>query len=1177
MPSGYMAKFLLMMRLTTFLLFTVIMQVSAGSFAQQITLSERNVPLMKIFDKISNQTGYDFIITTDMLKLAQPVNITAANEPISTVLEKIFNKQPLDYSILDHIVVVRIKEPGIIDRIGEFFSAYNLRGVVLDEKEQPLAGASVNILGQVIGYRTAMDGRFQLEGIKGREILITSFIGYKSDTLQLTGQTSITIRLKPISTVLEEVAIVNTGYQKLQRNQITGSIGKPDMQQFNTRLGNNDIMSRLEGLVAGMSVNPGPVKRGIYGTGDNQQSLIRGVSSVLVSGEPLYVIDGIQVPNLGLLNPNDVEDISVLKDAAAAAIYGAKAANGVIVIVTKAGKKEQQVSIRYNGAFNYQGKPRYRKDYFMNSAQFVQTAREVFDPVLFPESQNLNAYTAPHDAILYNRAANRITQEQANRSLDSLGRINNQDQILDLFFRDGFSTNNTLSATGGGKAYSIYSSLSHILTQSSTPGEKANTFQLLVNQTITPTRWLTIGLNTALNNQITKSKTPVSVGLGFLPYQLFEDEQGNSIPLNYMWGWNEARRQDFQNRSRINLDYYPLQEFNKGNGQGNMLNLNSSTNVGVKLWKGLSFEGVYGYNRSSRTHNSYIDNSLMGQRRELINFTVAPTATSEPIYHLPVAGGKYTVSDVEADNWQLRNQLVFTSTLRKDKDRLSLRLGQEVVGSSNVQNTTIQRGYDQVLGTYSLLDYVKLSQLIFGTVGGAGIFTEYPFTRLAQKTRFLSYYGLFNYAMDEKYFLDASIRYDKSSLFASDESSQNKPAFSIGGKWILHKEEWMPKLNWLNTLGARLTYGVTGNSPFLGAASTFDIINAARDNVLGNYMTVFRKANNKLSWEATHTWNMGLDFSLFGGRLFGTTEVYFKNTKDLLGAVEYNPFTSAPSARGNIGNIKNSGIEVSLTSKNVNLNTFTWSTGFIFSYNHNRLASYSRPTGSASDVNALLSASFRVGYAMPPLFAYRSAGLDALGDPQIIKADGTVTKNPTAARPEDLVYMGTTRAKFNGGISNTFRYKDFSLSANIVYNLGGVMRAPTVIYPAGRITVTSMTSGNLLSSFADRWRQPGDEQRTNIPAYVASPAISAQRRNLSYYYYSDVNVMSSSYLKLRDVTFSYNLSSRFAQAIGVQKVSFSAQTGNFLLWAENKLDIDPELAFGSLNVRNLALGLNVSF
>lgn len=1156
------------------------MQVSAVSKAQKITLSEKNMPLVAVFDKIRSQIGYDFVVTREVFNQAKLVTINVHNEELSTVLGKIFEGQDLNFSIKDHIVVVSKRTKTIADKVADYFSAYTLHGMVLNERGQPLAGANVWIMGQNRGYGIAEDGRFELNNMSGDETLITTYLGYKTDTLKLRGQKRITIIMQPIVSALSEVAIeFNTGYQKINKDRTSGSYGKPDMELFQKRVGTTDIIRRLDGLVAGVAVVAGPMGTtgNMYQTASDQKSLIRGKSTINLGSEPLYVVDGVQMPTLKNLNPNDIADITVLKDAAAATIYGVQASNGVIVITTKSGKKDGQIRIDYNGYLTLSGKPRFKKDYYLNSAQYIQTVKEIFDPVTNPYSSVSYNSLPPHDDILYNQYRGLISEAQAAKSLDSLSKIDNRDQVNDLFYRNAFTTNHSLSAAAGNQFYSIYSSLSYTNNHSNTPGESNNNYLLNLNQNITPAKWLTIGLNTSFSNTRSSNKHPISVGATFLPYQLFEDANGNAIQMNYMNQLSPERKDDYQARSRVNLDYVPLEEIDKGYGKGNLYNISTTANVEVRFWKGLSYQGTYGYRKASGTIESYLDHTSMDMRKELINFTLANTPDDVPNYLLPEYGGKFTSRETNSQNWTIRNQLVFNTGLRGGKDRVNVQIGQEALENSDHLGTSILRGYDEVLKTYKLLDYATLSQPIFGAVGsGYSSLYEKPFELREEKKRFTSYFALFNYSLNDKYILDASIRQDKSSLFASENSSQNKPVYSIGAKWQLSRENFMRQVTWVNNLGLRTTYGITGNSPFIGAGTIYDVLDVREDPVLGNSLSIQTVANNKLSWERTRTLNIGLDFGILNSKLTGALEMYFKSTTNLLGQVKYNPLTGTDGTRGNIGELTNKGIELTLNSTNIASGNFSWSTGLVFAYNNNKLISYSVPSQYQLDANSRAFASYLAGYPTFPIFAYRYAGLDNLGDPQIYKADGTITKDPNAAVADDLVYMGTTQPKFNGGLNNTFRYKSLSLSANLVYNLGAVMRSPVeTVY--GRLTSSSFSDGNVKASFADRWKVPGDENNTDIPSFVSNSGINYSRRNLGYYAYGDINVVSSDYVKLRDISLSFDLPQHILRNLRIQRVSLFVQTGDFLIWAANKDGIDPEY-WGDRNTdRTYSLGLNVSF
>jgi TonB-linked SusC/RagA family outer membrane protein len=1181
MPPGIYHKILLIMRLTTVLLIASILQVSASTYGQKITLSEKNAPLTKVFSKIRSQSGYDFLFTRSILKDAKAVDIDVENADLNQVLGRIFEGQPLSYIIEDKSVIISRKIV-FSNQVIQLARPITVQGYVKNEKGEPLAGANIMLMGSNYGYGALDDGYYIFENIDENSSFIVSYVGYKTDTIKVRGRRQLNITMKLYTETVAEVAIISTGYQTIAKERATGAYAKPDMQTFRNRSASLDIMSRLDGLVAGLTVISGPAGTGgsMYQNGGNQQSVLRGKSSVLVQSEPLYVVDGVQTPNFSSINPNDVEDITVLKDAAAAAIYGAKAANGVIVVVTKKGKKNEAIKINYSGSINFQGKPNFREGLYMNSAQYIHTAKEIFDPVTYPWSSLSRDLIAPHDLVLYNQYRGLISDAQASKSLDSLSGIDNRQQIKDLFYRNAFTTNHTVSASGGFNNYSFYTSASYSKTQSNTTGQQNDAYRVSFNQTITPANWISISLSTSLNNNLDKTKNPISIQDTYYPYQLFRDANGNNIQMNYSQGLSPEVRADFQARSRLDLNYTPLDEFEKQYSSRNMMNFSNTANVDAKLFKGLSFNGTYGYQKSPGTSGFYSDISEYNMRRELLNFTKASTPADEPVYYLPTTGGRFISSDYLSQNWTVRNQLVYNAALRGERDHLNIQIGQEALESTNRLSRSTLRGYDDVLKTYALLDYVTLAKPLFGAIGsGYSSFYELPYELTTLKSRFASYFGLFNYSFNGKYILDGSLRTDKSSLFATDQSGQKKPTYSIGGKWNISKETFMAPVSWLNDLGLRVTYGVTGNSPYIGASSIVDILYAGTNSNTGNYLSLQNTANKKLSWESTHTINAAVDFAVLNSRLSGSIDLYSKNTTDLLGSVKYNPLTGNESATGNIGNIRNKGIELALRSDNIRGPGFNWSSSLILSYNKNKLVSYSVPEQYQQTADAWIYGAYQIGYSNPSLFAYRFAGLDNMGDPQIKLADGTITKERDKASTGDLVYMGTTLPKFNGGLGNTFRYKGISLAANISYSLGAVMRNYVNSFYSGRLAASagSFNGGNVMSTFADRWKKPGDEAFTNIPSYISNQGDSYTRRNLDYFNYGDVNVISASYVKLRDITLSYDFSSGILRSLNVDHINVYVQGTNYMLWKANKADVDPEYTSLSKGGRSYSLGLNVTF
>jgi TonB-linked SusC/RagA family outer membrane protein len=1201
MLSRLPKKLLLIMKITTFILMIALAQVSAKSFGQRITLNEHNTPLEAVLKSIKLQSGYDFFYNSRDLK-GQKVTVKLTNATVDDAIKAAISGLPLSYKIVKkNIVLTRNESISVADKNANTNHIYSdtihVKGIVTDSLGNLLEGATlVLVQNSPIErysehssiYVLGKTASFDIVAYPGDNIVV-SFIGFANSAILVTKDNPFQrIILSKVASNLREV-VVSTGFQTRIKERATGSFGKADMQVFSKRTGTTDVIARLEGQIPGLQIAVGSnnqyVNQDAQNGNSSTKSTIRGTSTVLHQNPPLYVVNGIIVPDFSSINQDDIEDITVLKDAAASAIWGAQSANGVIVIKTKSGSKNQRLAINYNGFVNYAGRPQLFNKNLLNSQQYIQLAKQLFDPVNYPwESLG---FVAPHDQILYDQYRHLITTDVANRKLDSLASINNNSQIRSLLFQPAFTTNHTLSASGGNNVYSFYGSLGYTGTQPNDLGSKNKAYKVNLTQSISPSDRVKISLNTSFVNTVANTGNPIPVSGAFLPYQLFRDAAGNNVKMNYMNGYIDSLTNDYQARSRVNLDYTPLDEVNLKQISQNNINLNATANVAVKIWKGLSFSGTYGYVSTRGTQTSYEDHGTIDQRRLLVSLTEAPTVNSTPIYDYPTTGGAYSTASSEQRNWTVRNQLVYDAALRNNKDHLLLQAGQDLTESYAYNAQTNVLGYNDALGSYATLDFEKLRNGIFPTVSGFGFYSYNPFTIQKVLSRFKSYFGLASYTLNNKYSLDASWRQDYSNQFASEISTQNKPIWSMGGKWRISQERFLQPVKWLNDLGLRVTYGITGNSPY-GSVSQYDVLNAQAaattynyNLIAGNAYTIGSVGTKTLAWENTNNLNIGLDFAVLNSRISGSIDAYRRVTTDMIGRVDLNPLSGYTSQTGNLGKMTNNGIELSLRTENIRTKDFNWSTSVSFGYNKNKMISYSTPNSNYYLVPVRLSGAVPVpGYSLSQLWAYNFVGLDNLGDPLIRLANGTVTKNPNAATVNDLVYMGSTVPISTGGFSNVFSYKGVSLSANMIYNLGAVMRRPVNGFYSGQMDSSpSFGGGNIDADFLNRWQKPGDEAHTNIPSYVASQSDNF-RRNTGYYTSGNINVVSASYIKLRDVTLAYDLKPQLLDALHIKKASVFVQGTNFLVWAANHYGIDPELpsqlSGSPLTTHSYSLGINVS-
>ena len=1201
LPFGYSLKFLLIMKLTVFILVLCQLQLSANSFGQKLTLAGKNLSIGRIFVEIRKQTGYDVLMkNTTFHKPAVDVNFK--NTPLPTVMDELLSGTGFTYTITDKTVTVEassIKTTSLSPQQEHI----EVRGRVVDEQGKPLADATVNIVETGISTSTDREGYFALKNVRQGHTLLISYVGFTPYRLPATGQLG-NVKMRPVIDEIEEIKVINTGYQSISKERSAGSYAKPNMAILENRTGSMNILQRLDGLIPGLTVNNSP-------SAAQNPFLIRGLSTIGVQGSdgpgyvgtnrnPLFVVDGIPIDDVSSINPQDVADITVLKDATAASIWGARASNGVIVITTKKGTPGDRLRVNYSAFINFQGKTDLNYIPTLNSKQFIQAAIETFDPVNYPWEEVYpylfgSAGIAPHQRIQYNLANGLISAEQAKYGLDSLSNIDNRQQIKDLFYRNASLMNHSVSLSGGSTNYSFYGSAAYTKATSNQPGEKNNNYKVNLRQDFKLGKSIRLNLITDLTNGINSGKRNAMVSPNFYPYQLFRDASGRNVSIPYMMDLSEEMRQEFQDLSLIDLDYNPLDEYDYGHSKNNNFLSRNVLGLNIKLIDGLAFEGTYGYTKGNGKMESYDDTKSYLVRNELVQFTVAPNGGSTPTYYLPKNGGRYSLTNQNQQSWTVRNQLSYNKNWLADTHQLTLLLGQEVQEQLYTTNRSTVRGYNERLQTFGAVDYNTLGEFgvdnpIMPNYWDSSLLSNDAFNQTERLSRFISYYANTAYTYNRKYAINGSFRIDRSNLFGLDKSAQNKPVWSIGGKWLLSEEDFMPKKDWLQDLALRATYGLTGNSPEPGTAASKDILSTIQSGFLPGRtgLTIATPSNTKLTWESTKNINIGLDFGLFNNRISGSLDLYRKRTSDMLGVMPINTFSGYPNIIGNLGDMENKGIELGLNTVNIKKDAFTWNTIFNIAYNKNKITKLNLVTYDNSSTQRIWK-NYVAGFPAFALFAYNFAGLDELGDPKIRLADGSETKAPNSALQEDVFYQGTFQPVWSGGMTNVFHYKNFSLSAAVIFNLGHVMRKDVNDVYTNRLHHSSalrngLTTGNLHADFAQRWQNPGDEQYTNIPSYVSNSSLSYSRRDFQYYTLADINVVSASYIKLRDISLAYDLPVSLLNNIRTEGITLRAQVSNLMIWKANKDNIDPEYMDTSQGIRSMranqgsvSFGVNVKF
>ncbi|UII19007.1 SusC/RagA family TonB-linked outer membrane protein [Fulvivirga ligni] len=1199
------------MKAFLFLCCTVVLGISPNYGLSQdspIFIEEDQIlSLEETFNLIRSQTDYQFVYRYDALKDAPPVQLQKGNITTSALLIKALAPTGYAYDFEDNTVIVtKAKKSEQLPQLVTI-QAVTVTGVVTDSVGSPLPGATVQIANTNTGVSTDADGRFSISNIEIGTTLIISYIGFRPESIVVSQEnmSGLNIILHEDINTLSEVVFVSTGYETLSKERSAGSFAKPKMDVFQNRSSTMNVAERLDGLVPGLVVNRSP------GAELFNPLLIRGLSTTqLAYSSPLIVVDGVpiadiapltnsNVPLSGLLNinPQDIEDITVLKDATAASIWGARAANGVIVINTKKGSATDGVKFQYDGFVTWEDTPDLDYLQTLESREFIQVAEDIFNPER-NSYNDVTAYTTsgngipPHEQILYDRYRGTITEATARRRLDSLASINNRDQIEDIWYRPSILSSHTLSASGGNGGYTFYGSANYTGTQSHRPGEEDDRYKLNIRQNFDAGKRINIDIITDLTYQDKFSPNNITVDSRYLPYQLFKDENGNNVDISHMTQLNDSIRTVMENASLLDLSYTPLDEVDYAYTKNETKSIRNILGAEVKILEGLKFQGKYGYTVNLTDNEVYRDHLAVDQRMQLAEFTVVSAPGSAPQYLLPATGGKYTTRTTNVESWTIRNQLSFVKNWNKRKHQLNLIAGQEAQEQLSVIKTSEVRGYDDRLQSYEQVDYgqllsvanvVKPNQYNYPEYGlvTSGLNSERYFGRAENTTRFTSYYGNAAYTYNLKYSVNASVRNDQSNLFGLAKAAQNKPVWSVGAKWHISDEVFMQNIDWLNYLSLRASYGITGNAPTPGTAASFDILSPVSSFFFPETgLRISTPGNRNLSWERTATTNFGVDFG-FLNRISGSLDYYQRRTTDLIGVIPANPLAGYSTVTGNLGDLENDGVELSLQTRNVVLKNFSWSSIINLAYNENKITNLSLVEETTSGARRV-DEQFVVDYPAFSLFAYDYAGLDENGDPQVRLADGTITTESTVTVPEDIKFMGTTQPKWNGGFMNTFTYKNFSLNINTVFSLGHVMRRDVNRFYSGNRLIpqtNNFQTGNIHQEYLDRWMEAGDEVFTHIPRHVD---VEDGTRNTDYYVEGDINVISASFIKIRDINLIYNLPSKIFGKTGMDQIALRAQVSNILVWANNDYGIDPEYHFFQ-GIRSpwpgqrFTFGLNVKF
>ena len=1182
--------------------------VSARPLAQTVTFSESNASAIRVISAIEKQTDFLVFFTLNLLENAKPVSISAYKMPLVEFMTAFVKDQPFGFRIDGRTIFLTEKMEEVATGsvrsyipISDLLAPKLIKGRVRSQEGASLPGVTFSKNKLPVGT-SGTDGRFELNVEEGDTITVTA-VGYhdlqfkvasnardgfravqlntaarlkdQKDEAQATGSyiqnanDEIIVVMVPSFSSLNEV-VVNTGYQALPKERATGSFVFVGKEQLNKRT-DARLMDRLVGYVPGLQLD----RRLNSETRDRNQYNIRGLNTFMGRGNgPLIVVNGFPYDgDIDLINPVDVESVTILKDAAAASIWGARAANGVIVIELKKNNTKSPFQLSFGANVNISEKKDiwYRKK--MSSSDFIDLEMEMFDKGYYNSdltglSSRLRV-TSPLVNMLDDHRNGLVSDKELN---DQIAKWRNTDyryEYSDLFLQNPVRQNYNLGISGGNQVmnYLVSGSYDRALTDNKKDYENRYTLRTVTE--IRPVKNLSIEIGLMYINNISEIGSsgfstnfmPAGGKSGLYPYAEFKGPDGEALAIPY--SFNKKFIDTAGGGKLLDYSYRPLDEIGLNSTKTKSENINLTARIKYNFNPKLSAEIRYGIDKQSTTIENINDVNSYTMREMINRWT---QIDGDRISYILPKGSRITVQDQDQFKHQFRGQLAYNNKWNGVHEVTAF-AASEISQNKGSGASYSAYGYDREYKTSTSVDHTTAYPTFGGIFGKFRIPGFQGFS--GNINRMVSFLGNAAYTFDGKYVFTISGRRDGSNVLGVKTNEKWKPLWSSGIAWQIHKEKFF-NADWVNLLKARITYGHSGN--IYPGNGYYPIIYLSSGAYFTNYAyaSISTPPNPDMKWEDTRMINYGLDFALFNSRLSGSIEYYDKKCTDLIALSQLDPSSGLTSMFKNVGILTGSGWDIILNSVNIQTKDFSWTTAFSLSYTKNLVKKfYGYNSNGYNLINGGENANIMEGYQMYTVFSFKSAGLDPLtGDPRgYDRQTGEISKNYTELFKDsvkDLVVNGPGMPPFTGFLRNAFRYKNFDLSFNLMYKFGAWFKE-------------EMYSGNAFGdwrhfgNYEGRWQKPGDEKHTYIPSRVYP--INYNRENFAAY--SQDFVHKADYIRLSDIRIGYS----FAVKTATRPMSLNLFAGARdlgLIWKANKIGIDPENTYYR-TVSSVNFGCNLTF
>lgn len=1063
-----------------------------------------------------------------------------------------------------------------------------VEGVVISSEDNlPLIGASVYVTAgdlkkvgnnqSTIGVITNIDGQFSISIPEGVTRFYCSYVGYDVLEVKLVpGKNKYDITLQPSAHMLD--AVVVTGYQTVERRKLTAAVSKIDISD--QMMGaTKSIDQALAGQIAGLSVS------NISGTpGAPAKIRIRGTSSLNGTQDPLWVLDGIplegtNIPNMEVLkdidnigqtaiaglNPADIDNITVLKDAAATAIYGARAANGVIVITTKKGKVGKPV-INFSTKLTYSPKLNIDRLNLLNSEEKVGLELDLLAagyPYRETKGEVYRIISGLGELSNFKDGGWNALSSNAQSAINKLKATNTD--WSDILFRDAFTQEYNLSLSGGSEKATYYTSFGYMKENGNIPNVSAERLNLVMKTSYKVNSILKVGASMFANRRKNSSYLPDSDGL---TNPIFYSRLANPYFTPYNENGNYNYDIDVENDVDMDFGFNPFEELKNTTNETTINGLSSIFDAELRFDDRFKFTTQLGLQLDKTSIEKIADEESFAMRKEKKNHR------SNGVTYLP-AGGFHKANENSLSQLTWKAMGEYRDTYN-DIHEFEAMVGTEIRKTWEEKLYSAGYGFDRKTLTTKPIIFPEESQAF----------------KLHEKghveNAYVSAFSTLSYSLLNRYTLGGSIRFDGSDLFGVDKKYRYLPLYSVSGLWRISQEPFMASAKWIDNLVVRASYGLQGNidkntSPFLlGNYRIENILPGGSEDMID----VSGAPNKKLRWEKTHSVNAGFDFAVLNQAINLSVDYYYRKGVDLIGTQMLPLETGFEMLTVNWASMRNQGVEVALSTRNVHTKNFMWTTNFNFAYNNNKVLK------EALREDALEPG--REGYPVGTLFALKTAGLDEEGYPVFQDKDGKAvsameffklqewgfgaTDLTARERRELYTYAGTADCPYTGGFNNTFTYKAFELGVNFSFDFGGKVRSqPTysiVDFDKGR---------NTNRDILNRWTPENTE--------TIFPVLLSQNERLDeYMWYSNQNeiyrnldiwIRDLNYVRLQNIRLGYTLPTNFSRMLGMTSATVAIEGRNLLVFGSSyKNYLDPETmsnAYATPAPKSVTLSLNLIF